>query len=77
MACEVLKELEELEGAREAGMAFMMGNTQCLGDETSSLVKKSVINIAHGFSRQNCRSPSKAQGVPRTSLIEVGMSYYV
>lgn len=77
MAWEVLKELEELEGAREAGMAYMKGNTQCLGDETSSHVKKFVINIAHGFSRQNCRSPSTALGVPRTSLIEVEMSYYV
>lgn len=48
-----------------------------LARETSSHVKKLVINIAHGFSRQNCRSPSTALGVPRASLIEVGMSYYV
>ncbi|CAK7335851.1 unnamed protein product [Dovyalis caffra] len=71
------KELEELEDAREAGMAYMMGNTCVLAMETSSPVKKFVINIVYGFLRRNCRSPSTALGVPHTSLIEVGVAYHV
>lgn len=71
------KELEELENAREAGLAYMMGNTCVLARETSSFVKKFVINIVYGFLRRNCRSPSTALGIPHTSLIEVGMAYRV
>ncbi|KAJ6388424.1 hypothetical protein OIU77_026902 [Salix suchowensis] len=71
------KELEDLENAREAGLAYMMGNTCVLARETSSFVKKFVINIVYGFLRRNCRSPSTALGIPHTSLIEVGMAYRV
>ncbi|XP_011022399.1 PREDICTED: probable potassium transporter 13 isoform X4 [Populus euphratica] len=71
------KELEYLEDAREAGLAYMMGNTCVLARETSSFVKKFAINIVYGFLRRNCRSPSTALGVPHTSLIEVGMAYRV
>jgi KUP system potassium uptake protein len=71
------KELEDLEDAREAGLAYMMGNTCVLARETSSVVKKFAINIVYGFLRRNCRSPSTALGVPHTSLIEVGMAYRV
>lgn len=71
------QELEDLEEAREAGMAYMIGNTCVLARETSSYVKKFVINIVYGFLRQNCRRPSTALGVPHTSLIEVGMVYHV
>ncbi|KAF9686000.1 hypothetical protein SADUNF_Sadunf03G0113000 [Salix dunnii] len=71
------KELEDLENAREAGLAYMMGSTCVLARETSSFVKKFVINIVYGFLRRNCRSPSTALGIPHTSLIEVGMAYNV
>lgn len=71
------KELDDLEDAREAGLAYMMGNTCVLARETSSFVKKFAINIVYGFLRRNCRRPSTALGVPHTSLIEVGMAYRV
>ncbi|XP_044495229.1 probable potassium transporter 13 isoform X2 [Mangifera indica] len=71
------KELEELEDARESGLAYMMGNTCILATDTSSYIKKFVINIIYGFLRRNCRSPATALGVPHTALIEVGMAYRV
>ncbi|KAJ0082762.1 hypothetical protein Patl1_11759 [Pistacia atlantica] len=71
------KELEELEDARESGLAYMMGNTCVLATDTSSYIKKFVINIVYGFLRRNCRRPATALGVPHTSLIEVGMAYRV
>ncbi|KAJ4848729.1 hypothetical protein Tsubulata_043975 [Turnera subulata] len=71
------KEMEELEEAREAGLAYMMGNTCVLARETSSFVKKFVLNVAYGFLKRNCRSQSSDLGVPHTSLIEVGMVYRV
>ncbi|XWS18734.1 hypothetical protein CRYUN_Cryun32bG0070100 [Craigia yunnanensis] len=71
------KELEDLIEARESGMAYMMGSTCVLASETSSYLKKFVINIVYRFLRQNCRRPATALGVPHTSLIEVGMVYKV
>lgn len=71
------RELEELEEARESGLAYMMGNTCVLASETSSYLKKFVINIVYGFLRRNCRRPATALGVPHASLIEVGMVYRV
>ncbi|XP_007024839.2 PREDICTED: probable potassium transporter 13 [Theobroma cacao] len=71
------KELEDLTEAKESGLAYMMGSTCILASETSSYLKKFVINIVYGFLRQNCRHPATALGIPHTSLIEVGMVYRV
>ncbi|KAK6916919.1 Potassium transporter [Dillenia turbinata] len=71
------KEMAELEEAREAGLAYVMGNTCVIASETSSWLKKFVINIVYGFLRRNCRRPATALGVPHRCLIEVGMVYVV
>ncbi|KAM7257107.1 hypothetical protein ACFE04_012848 [Oxalis oulophora] len=52
------RELEKLMEARESGLTYMMGSTYVVARETSSRVKKFVINIVYGFLRQNCRSPA-------------------
>ncbi|XP_043701148.1 probable potassium transporter 13 [Telopea speciosissima] len=74
VVCEELRELAE---ARESGVSYMMGNTTVVASESSSLVKKFVINIVYGFLRGNCRRPAVALGIPPTSLIEVGVVYTV
>lgn len=71
------QELEELLAAREAGVAYMMGNTCVIASEASSHVKKFLINAVYAFLRKNSRRPALALGVPHTSLIEVGMVYHV
>lgn len=73
----VTEEVKELVEARESGVAYMMGNTSVMARESSSLVKKFVINIVYGFLRRNCRRPAVALGIPQTSLIEVGVVYHV
>ncbi|XP_044500223.1 probable potassium transporter 13 [Mangifera indica] len=75
IACS--KGLQELEDARESGLAYMMGNTCVLTTDASSYMKKFVINILYGLLRRNCRRPATALGVPYTSLIELGMTYQV
>ncbi|XP_038698642.1 probable potassium transporter 13 [Tripterygium wilfordii] len=72
-----IEELKDLARAREAGVAYMMGNVGVVASDASSYWKKFVIDIVYGFLRQNCRRPSTALGVPHTSLIEVGMVYRV
>lgn len=71
------KEMAELEAAREAGLTYMMGNTCVIASESSSCLKKFLINIVYGFLRRNCHHPATSLGVPHTSLIEVGMVYRV
>ncbi|KAF8412761.1 hypothetical protein HHK36_000731 [Tetracentron sinense] len=74
---EGVSEVKELVDAREAGVAYMMGNTCVVARESSSFVKKFAIDIVYGFLRQNCRRPATVLGIPHTSLIEVGMAYHV
>ncbi|KAG2685124.1 hypothetical protein I3760_10G109800 [Carya illinoinensis] len=62
------QELEKVEAAKEAGLAYMMGNTSIIASDTSSYMKKFVIDIVYAFLRRNCRRPALALGVPHTSL---------
>ncbi|KAJ0099050.1 hypothetical protein Patl1_20383 [Pistacia atlantica] len=60
--CEVLgshdKEVMELMEAKEAGVAYMTGNTHVLASETSFLAKKFAINVVYGLLRRNCCRPA-------------------
>ncbi|OMO49808.1 potassium transporter [Corchorus olitorius] len=76
-AASTSNEIHELMEAKESGMAYMMANTHIIANSTSSFIKKFVINIIYGFLRRNSRRPAVALGVPHTSLIEIGMLYYV
>lgn len=69
--------VKKLMEARQAGVAYMIGNTCVVAREESSIFKKVAINIIYRFLRQNCRRPAVALGIPHTSLIEVGMVYRV
>lgn len=70
-------EVKKLMEARQAGVAYMIGNTCVVAREESSLFKKIAINIVYRFLRQNCRKPAVGLGIPHTSLIEVGMVYHI
>eukprot|EP01018_Ginkgo_biloba_P013751 Gb_08428 [translate_table: standard] len=70
-------ELKELVEAKEAGIAYILGHTYVKAKESSSILKKFIIDVAYTFLRRNCRGPSVALGIPHISLLEVGMIYYV
>lgn len=71
------EEIKEFDKAREAGVAYMLGNTYIVASEASSIVKKFAINVMYEFLRRNGRSPAISLGIPYTSLIEVSMAYHV
>ncbi|KAH7428907.1 hypothetical protein KP509_09G023100 [Ceratopteris richardii] len=77
MDLSVKEELRELIQAKDAGVAYIMGHSYIKASGSSSLVKKLAINIGFNFLRRNCRGPAVALSIPHTSLIEVGMVYYV
>lgn len=71
------QEVNKLKEAREAGVAYMMGNTCVVASNVSPFLKKFAIDIVYGFLRRNCRRPAIALGIPHSSLIEVGILYQV
>lgn len=63
--------------ARESGIAYILGHSYAQAKKSSSIFKKLAIDVVYAFLSKNCRGPDVALSVPHTSLLEVGMSYYV
>jgi len=74
---DVHKELMVLSKAKDAGIAYMMSHPYVKAKKSSTIVKKCAINYAYTFLRKNSRDPALVFKIPHTSLIEVGMFYYV
>lgn len=63
--------------AKESGVAFILGHSYAKAKKSSSIIKKFAINYVYAFLSKNCREPDVVLNVPHTSLLEVGMIYYV
>ncbi|XP_078154247.1 potassium transporter 6-like [Carex rostrata] len=71
------EEMRELMEAREAGMAFILGNSYVKSKSGSGLFRRFIIDFAYDFLRRNSRGPSYAMSIPHASTLEVGMVYNV
>lgn len=67
----------EIMRAKESGLAYILGHSHCKAKKSSSLLKKFAINIIYDFLSKNCRGPDVVLNIPHTSMLEVGMVYYV
>ncbi|KAG0564562.1 hypothetical protein KC19_8G120900 [Ceratodon purpureus] len=74
---DVRKELAILSKAKDAGIAYMMSHSYVKAKKSSSFLKKFAIDYMYTFLRKNSRDPAIVLNIPHTSLIEVGMFYYV
>ncbi|XP_061359486.1 potassium transporter 6 [Gastrolobium bilobum] len=72
-----MEELEEVMEAKEAGVAYIIGQSYMRAKPGSSILKKLVINFVYEFLRRNSRGPSFVLGVPHASSLEVGMMCHV
>ncbi|XP_021279467.1 potassium transporter 1 isoform X1 [Herrania umbratica] len=63
--------------AKESGVTFILGHSYAKAKKSSSILKKFAINVIYSFLSKNCREPDVVLNVPHTSLLEVGMVYYV
>lgn len=76
--CTGLKdESRDIMRARESGVAYIFGHSYAKAKKSSSIIKKFAINIVYAFLSKNSRGPDVVLNVPHTSLLEVGMIYYV
>lgn len=71
------EELQELMEAREAGIAYILGNTYMRAKKGSSITKRIAIDYGYEFLRRNSRTPTYALSVPQASTLEVGIVYNV
>lgn len=69
-------EVQELVKEKENGVSYVIGHTIVAAHESSSVVKRTAINI-YGLLRRNSRRPTVSLGLPHTSVVEVGMVYRV
>ncbi|KAJ6895062.1 potassium transporter 1 isoform X1 [Populus alba x Populus x berolinensis] len=63
--------------AKESGVAYILGHSHAKAKKSSSIIKKIAINVVYTFLSKNSREPDVVLNVPHTSLLEVGMIYYV
>lgn len=71
------EELQELMEAREAGIAYILGNTYMNAKKGSSWMRRFAIDYGYEFLRRNSRTSSYALSVPHASTLEVGMIYHI
>lgn len=71
------QELQVLMEAREAGVAYIMGNSYMRAKKGSNILKKIAINHGYDFLRRNSRGPCYPVNVPHASTLQVGMVYDV
>lgn len=63
--------------AKESGVAYILGRSYAKAKKSSPVLKKLAIDVVYAFLNKNCRDPDDVLNVPPTSLLEVGMVYYV
>ncbi len=63
--------------AREYGVTYVFGHSYAKAKDSSSIFKKLAIDVVYAFLSKNCTEPNILMKVSPTSLLEVGMIYYV
>lgn len=63
--------------ARESGVTYILGHSYAKAKKSSSILKTFAINCVYAFLSKNCREADVVLNVPHTSVLEVGMIYYV
>ncbi|KAI3922350.1 hypothetical protein MKX01_006039 [Papaver californicum] len=77
MEKDTQEELSELMEAREAGMSFILGDSNVRAKRGSNCIKKLLINHGYDFLRRNSRSATNGLCIPSASTIEVRMVCHV
>ncbi|XP_010533096.1 PREDICTED: potassium transporter 6-like [Tarenaya hassleriana] len=77
MEKETREEVEELNEAREGGVAYIMGHAYMKAKPGSGLFKRLAINVGYEFLRRNSRGSTLSLSAPHASTLEVGMIYHV
>lgn len=66
-----------LQKAREAGVVYVLGDSDIHAKSDSWFPKRIIINKIYKFLRRNCRNNTLYLSIPKDRLLKVGMEYYV
>ncbi|PKA57759.1 Potassium transporter 5 [Apostasia shenzhenica] len=73
----VEEEIEFLERSRSAGVVYLLGHSEVRASESSSLMKRVIVDHVYDFLRRNCRQGFVDLQVPNKNLLQVGMNYNI
>ncbi|KAK4780038.1 hypothetical protein SAY87_016144 [Trapa incisa] len=70
-------EMEFLQEAAEKGVVYLIGEAEVVAKQSSSMLRKIVVNYAYSFLRKNFRQGENVMAIPRMKLLRVGMTYEI
>ncbi|KAM0936024.1 putative potassium transporter [Dioscorea sansibarensis] len=70
-------EMEFVQKEMEKGVVYLLGETEVVAHQDSSLIKKVVVNYLYNFMRRNFRQGEKVMLIPHSRLLRVGMTYEI
>lgn len=71
------EELDFLENEMKSGVVYLMGDSDVIASEDSSLFKRFIVNYAYDILKKNCKKGQAALEIPHRNLLQVGMTYYI
>lgn len=71
------EELDFLENEMKSGVVYLMGDSEVIASEDSSLFKRFIVNYAYDILKKNCKKGQAALEIPHRNLLQVGMTYYI
>ncbi|ESR39915.1 hypothetical protein CICLE_v10027299mg, partial [Citrus x clementina] len=71
------EEMQFVQKAMERGVVYLLGETEVVAEQNSSLLKKIVVNYVYRFLRKNFREGDKTLAIPKSRLLKVGMTYEI
>ena len=67
--------LLQVEDAQQNKVVYIMGRVDLTPSRNLNLLKKLVLEYFYNPMERNCRTQTDSWNIPRSRLIEVGMSY--
>ncbi|MCO5554037.1 hypothetical protein L7F22_007563 [Adiantum nelumboides] len=74
---EAAEELGFIARCKDAGVVYLLGNSEVRASKNSPTSKKFLVNHVYNMLKRNCRRTSAALIIPQERLLEVGMVYEV
>ncbi|KAI3935852.1 hypothetical protein MKW92_020660 [Papaver armeniacum] len=71
------KEIEFIQKAMDKGVVYLLGETEVVAEENSSILKQAVVNYFYHFLRNNLMESDKILSIPHHKLLRVGMTYEI
>ncbi|KAL9669182.1 hypothetical protein QQ045_006725 [Rhodiola kirilowii] len=71
------EEMQFVQRAMEKGVVYLLGESEVVAEQYSSVFMKIIVNYDDSFLRRNFRQGEKFMAIPRGRLLRVGMTYEI